>query len=170
MTDVGRVPSAGGGVLSNRAVVDAAEPDPLDVLTEAWEKKTPGPWVFATDRGAPDYVQLYSTADIDEYEADVLSADGSDVLVSEKDADFIAAAGTHVGTLLRRLKAAEEVRETLTRRLADPMYHDPDGDLTDAVRRVRLQSQGCPHCTGRHRCPYHEGWDDALDALEDALS
>jgi hypothetical protein len=50
------------------------------------------------------------------------------------------------------------------------MARDPDGDLTDALRRVRSQSQGCPHCSGRYRCPYHEGWDDALDALEDALS
>lgn len=46
---------------------------------------------------------------------------------------------------------------------------DPSADIAGAVRRVRLHSQGCPHCTGRHRCPYHEGWDDALDAFEGEL-
>jgi len=95
------------------------EPDPIDVLTEAWEAKTPGPWVFATDEGAPQYVQLYSTAAICDYEADVLSAAECDVLVSEPDATFIALCGTHVGTLLARLKAAEAVCEALTRLALD---------------------------------------------------
>ena len=49
------------------------------------------------------------------------------------------------------------------------MASDPDADIAEAVRRVRLQPQGCPHCSGRHRCPYHEGWDDALDAFEGEL-
>ena len=45
----------------------------------------------------------------------------------------------------------------------------PTGDLTDAVERVRAMGSGAGCCTSRHRCPYHEGWSDAVDALEDEL-
>jgi hypothetical protein len=46
----------------------------------------------------------------------------------------------------------------------------PTGDLDDIVRRVRAAgvASGCG-CQGRFRCSYHEGWQDALDALEDEL-
>lgn len=72
---------------------------------------TPGPWVFATDKGAPEYVQLYSTAEIDEYEADVLSGqDGADVLVSALNAAFIAACDPT--TVLRLLAVVEAARRS----------------------------------------------------------
>lgn len=94
---VGRVPSTGGGVLTDRVAVDAAE-----------------------------LLRLAQCVD------------------DELDLDGVSAA-------LRGIA------------------RDPDADIAEAVRRVRLQSQGCPHCTGRHRCPYHEGWSDALDLLEGDL-
>ena len=49
------------------------------------------------------------------------------------------------------------------------MARDPDADIAEAVRRARSHSQGCPHCSGRHHCMYHEGWHDALDAVEGEL-
>ncbi len=42
----------------------------------------------------------------------------------------------------------------------------PTGDLTDAVERVRAMGSGGGCCTARHRCAYHEGWNDALDRFE----
>lgn len=56
------------------------------------EAATPGPWEWATDEGAPVYVQLYATeeSDVTEYEADILSSDERGVLISEANADHIA--------------------------------------------------------------------------------
>jgi hypothetical protein len=46
----------------------------------------------------------------------------------------------------------------------------PDGDLSLIVDRVRRRMYD-PTCSCRlgHLCPHHEGWSDALDALEDEL-
>ena len=46
----------------------------------------------------------------------------------------------------------------------------PTGDLDDIVHRVRAAgvASGCG-CQGRFHCSYHEGWQDALDQLEDEL-
>ena len=98
--------------------------DPLAELRAADAARTSGPWVFATDKGAPQYVQLYSDAEIDEYEADVLSA-GSDVLVSEENATFIALCGTHVPALLARLDAAEAALADLDSAIRDYFAPNP---------------------------------------------
>ena len=46
----------------------------------------------------------------------------------------------------------------------------PTGDLTVTVDRVRSVGVGIGcGCVGRHLCPYHAGWTDALDQLEDEL-
>jgi hypothetical protein len=68
--------------------------DPIERLRAVGEGATAGPWMFATDKGAPQYVQLYSACEeIDEYNADVLRADdGADLLIGEPDATFIATA------------------------------------------------------------------------------
>lgn len=50
--------------------------------------------------------------------------------------------------------------------------NDPDANIIDALRRVRSMglSDVCSSCRPpRHLCPYHEGWADAVDALEEEL-
>ena len=88
----------------------------LEGIRARVEAATPGPWVFATDKGAPDYVQLYSTAEIDEYQADVLSADDL-VFVSEPDATFIAAARTDIPALVSYIEELEGERDRLRQTL-----------------------------------------------------
>ena len=107
-------------------MMDATRPDIEQIQARA-EAATPGPWEWATDKGAPDYVQLYSTAEIDEYEADILSADGGgDVLLSAADADFIAHARTDISDLLAaideltaQLAAYAEQNNALKQRVAE---------------------------------------------------
>ncbi len=41
--------------------------------------------------------------------------------------------------------------------------------IFDVIERVRRYSDRCPHCQGRFHCPYHEGWHDAFDILEDEI-
>ena len=86
---------------------------------------TPGPWEWATDKGAPDYVQLYSTAEIDEYEADILSADGGDVLLSAADADFIAHARTDIPALLAAIDELTAQRDAVLALHKEDGIHGP---------------------------------------------
>lgn len=81
--------------------------DRLKELRELEKAATPRPWVWATDHGAPRYVQLYSEASIDEYEADVLSASDCEVLVMAWNADLIAAMRNALPALLDVVKAAQ---------------------------------------------------------------
>ena len=50
------------------------------------------------------------------------------------------------------------------------LANDPDADLVAAMQRARAAgATGEPGCSPRHRCSYHEGWDDALDCVEDEI-
>jgi len=81
------------------------DPDLAALLDAA----TPRPWAWATDEGAPVYVQLYATDEaVDEYEADVLSSDERGVLVSDADAALIVAAVNALPRLLEIERAASE--------------------------------------------------------------
>ncbi len=84
----------------------------LDELRELLAKATPRPWAWATDEGAPVYVQLYATDEaVDEYEADVLSSDARGVLVTEPNAALIVALRNAADDLLTRLATAEAQRD-----------------------------------------------------------
>lgn len=80
--------------------------DPQAIL-DAMADRTPGPWEWS----APDVVQLYSTAEIDEYEADVLSADGcAELFISESNQRAIVTAVNSVEPLCHEvLRLWEEV-------------------------------------------------------------
>lgn len=47
---------------------------------------------------------------------------------------------------------------------------DPDSDVAEITHRVRDSAVACDGCVGRRRCSYHEGWNDALDLIEEAFS
>lgn len=80
----------------------------VEKLRELTRAATPGPWVWATDKGAPTYVQLYMPdAEFTEYEADVISASGDDVLVAEVNADLIVAMRNALPALLDVVDAAQ---------------------------------------------------------------
>ena len=94
------------------------DPDLAALLDAA----TPRPWAWATDEGAPVYVQLYATDEaVDEYEADVLSSDERGVLVSDADAALIVAAVNALPRLLEIERAAREVGHM------HPWYGDDPG-------------------------------------------
>lgn len=79
----------------------------VDTIRQRLANATPGPWVFASDAGPPTFVQLYSAAeDVDEYDADILSADGSEVLICAENADLIANAPADLSILLDVADAA----------------------------------------------------------------
>lgn len=87
-------------------------PDPLDELAEAWEHKTPGPWrsgVVTVTKRTGTVLQHVSWGGDDNSICEVLD----DSTCNETDAHFIALCGTHVGTLLDRLRAAEAVCEEM---------------------------------------------------------
>ncbi len=79
--------------------------------------------------------------------------------------------------LLRLAKCAEDeiYLDGVAADLRD-MATNADADIDEALERTRQVGLGhviggggnC--CQGRHLCAYHEGWSDALDALEDELS
>jgi len=75
-------------------------PEPLDVLLQAWEAKTPGPW--SPTRGAEGW-------DIDAPSGLVTMDSG----MRGRDAAFIVIAEQLVGTLVERLRAAEAEVELL---------------------------------------------------------
>jgi len=75
-------------------------PEPLDVLLQAWEAKTPGPW--SPTRGAEGW-------DIDAPSGLVTMDSG----MRGRDAAFIVIAEQLVGTLVERLRAAEAEVERL---------------------------------------------------------
>jgi len=92
--------------------------DPLYVLEAAWVTKTPGPWAEDPNGGISS-----ETAHTIEYGTfnSVLSDNAMPVtadVFERSDAEFIAAAGTHVGTLLARLHAAEIKADRLQAELA----------------------------------------------------
>ena len=95
---------------------------------------TPGPWEFATDEGAPVYVQLYATDDaVDEYDADVLSSDSRGLLISEVNADLIAAAPTLLAELVAEVERLREIERTAT---PDPCRSSGLGDSVGPVLHV----------------------------------
>jgi hypothetical protein len=88
-------------------------PDALDELAEAWEDATPGPWKawqVAGFTGAYPGIESPSASIVVWGDGD--DGDDSGVRTGMPDAHFIALAGTHVGTLLERLRAAEAVCES----------------------------------------------------------
>lgn len=82
----------------------------LESIRKRLVNATPGPWEWAADRGGPGYVQLYCPDEaVDEYEADVLSAEGNQVLVVETNAELIAHAPTDLALLVDVAEAAGEL-------------------------------------------------------------
>ena len=113
--------------------------EPLDELAEAWEHKTPGPWRNRVVSGV--MVETYCVVAFNE--PVVLGVNG-------EDGRFIALAGTHVGSLMERLRAAETVCEAADRlhgyhvRHAYPVWRFPDDlvalrDGLDAWRQLRAE-------------------------------
>jgi len=82
------------------------DPDPIDVLHQAWEAKTPGPW--SPMRGAEGW-------DINAPSGEVTMGSG----MRGRDAAFIVIAEQLVGTLVDRLHAAEAEVERLRKANGD---------------------------------------------------
>ena len=109
--------------------------DRLDEIAAREAAATPGPWVFATDKGAPEYVQLYSASEeVEEYSADVMSGEGgADVLIGSNDAEFIAGAREDIPYLLALVAKQAAVVEAARAAgsfqwcpFCDCNTHDPD--------------------------------------------
>ena len=76
----------------------------LTRLAALAEEATPGPWEWASDKGAPQYIQLYS-----------------------RSAEFIAAADpTVVGAMTRSLRLLAEIRDELEDGHVTPESPDED--------------------------------------------
>ncbi len=85
----------------------------LSQIETELREATPAPWYFATDKPHDNplignYTQLCSLADeVDEYEADILSADDcADLFVAEPNATLIAHCPTYLAALVEVAKAA----------------------------------------------------------------
>lgn len=93
--------------------------DPLDELAEAWEHKTPGEWLVG-QHPRQEHVCVVGGLP-------VRALTGTPLASTEADARFIALAGTHIGTLLERLRAAEEEVERLREALEQIATWDYQG-------------------------------------------
>jgi len=128
------------------------EQDPIDVMSKAWEAKTPGPW--STVRGADGW-------DIDAPSGLVTMDAG----MRGRDAAFIAITGNYLGTLLARLQAAEAENERLKAVVAH-QSGPPDGyrfePVAEDATKLRIVSteQVCrmPGCNRRAVAELNRGY------------
>ena len=94
--------------------------DALAQIEAELRAATPGPWYFATDKPHDNplignYTQLCSLADeVDEYEADILSADDcADLFVAEPNAALIAHCPTYLAALVKVAEVANAEHDAL---------------------------------------------------------